>query len=83
MYSSPPLPTVDTLKENFGPGFRKSEGTEQNFFTIFAIFFPAATGILAGANISGDLKVRLSLWGGEYGHEQLTGYAYGIQGASQ
>uniref|UniRef100_A0A8C9MPX0 Solute carrier family 12 member 1 n=1 Tax=Serinus canaria TaxID=9135 RepID=A0A8C9MPX0_SERCA len=38
--------------ENFGPDFRSGEG----FFSVFAIFFPAATGILAGANISGDLK---------------------------
>ncbi|XP_071424995.1 solute carrier family 12 member 1 isoform X1 [Pithys albifrons albifrons] len=38
--------------ENFGPEFRSGEG----FFSVFAIFFPAATGILAGANISGDLK---------------------------
>ncbi|CAN0318862.1 unnamed protein product [Lampetra fluviatilis] len=37
--------------ENFGPDFRDGEG----FFSVFAIFFPAATGILAGANISGDL----------------------------
>ncbi|XP_022331098.2 solute carrier family 12 member 2-like isoform X2 [Crassostrea virginica] len=38
--------------ENFGPKFTEGE----NFFSVFAIFFPAATGILAGANISGDLK---------------------------
>ncbi|XP_022086932.1 solute carrier family 12 member 2-like isoform X2 [Acanthaster planci] len=40
------------LVENFGPDYRDGEG----FFSIFSIFFPAATGILAGANISGDLK---------------------------
>ncbi|XP_078478441.1 solute carrier family 12 member 1-like, partial [Lampetra planeri] len=38
--------------ENFAPDFRAGE----TFFTVFSIFFPAATGILAGANISGDLK---------------------------
>ncbi|KAM3843913.1 solute carrier family 12 member 2 isoform 2-T2 [Vipera latastei] len=42
---------AEIFSENFGPDFRKDE----TFFSVFAIFFPAATGILAGANISGDL----------------------------
>ncbi|XP_015260471.1 PREDICTED: solute carrier family 12 member 2 isoform X2 [Cyprinodon variegatus] len=40
----------DLMWENMGPDFR-----DETFFSVFAIFFPAATGILAGANISGDL----------------------------
>uniref|UniRef100_A0A8C5I4B4 Solute carrier family 12 member 2 n=1 Tax=Gouania willdenowi TaxID=441366 RepID=A0A8C5I4B4_GOUWI len=39
------------LWENMGPDFRG-----ETFFSVFSIFFPAATGILAGANISGDLS---------------------------
>lgn len=42
--------------DNFKADYRRHNGIENNFFTVFAIFFPAATGILAGANISGDLK---------------------------
>ncbi|KAK7794045.1 hypothetical protein R5R35_012989 [Gryllus longicercus] len=43
------------IAENFKPDYRQSEGVEHSFFSVFSIFFPAATGILAGANISGDL----------------------------
>lgn len=45
------------LKTNFFPDYRndKASGSTHDFFSVFSIFFPAATGILAGANISGDL----------------------------
>ncbi|KAK3600458.1 hypothetical protein CHS0354_013014, partial [Potamilus streckersoni] len=41
-----------TFTTNFGP--RYTDGN--SFFSVFAILFPSATGILAGANMSGDLK---------------------------
>nr|XP_022904226.1 bumetanide-sensitive sodium-(potassium)-chloride cotransporter [Onthophagus taurus] len=47
---------VSLFNENFFPDYRVFEGVHHNFFSVFAIFFPAATGILAGANISGDLR---------------------------
>ncbi len=48
------IPALDasTLWANAGPHFSAGE----NFFTVFALFFPAVTGIMAGANMSGDLR---------------------------
>ena len=42
----------EALSSNFRSGYTGSA----NFFTMFALFFPAATGIMAGANMSGDLR---------------------------
>ncbi|XP_063368078.1 bumetanide-sensitive sodium-(potassium)-chloride cotransporter-like [Cydia amplana] len=47
---------MTVLKNNMGPDYKFYEGVDHSFFSVFSIFFPAATGILAGANISGDLK---------------------------
>ncbi|KAL7034522.1 hypothetical protein ACKWTF_007999 [Chironomus riparius] len=46
------------LQTNILPDYRldKSTNKTHDFFSVFSIFFPAATGILAGANISGDLR---------------------------
>nr|XP_044617400.1 solute carrier family 12 member 3 isoform X2 [Equus asinus] len=43
----------DIFVQNLVPDWR---GVDGSFFGMFSIFFPSATGILAGANISGDLR---------------------------
>lgn len=48
---SNPSWTIQNLKDNWKPHFTNGE----SFFSVFAVFFPACTGIMAGANISGDL----------------------------
>ncbi|ETE66057.1 Solute carrier family 12 member 3, partial [Ophiophagus hannah] len=46
---------ANIFAQNFVPSWRGPDGS---FFGLFSIFFPSATGILAGANISGSCVVR-------------------------
>lgn len=43
---------VGDLSQNVAPAYGAGEG----FWTVFAIFFPAVTGIMSGVSMSGDLK---------------------------
>ncbi len=63
----------DVAIANLGSGYTPSE----SIFTMFALFFPAATGIMAGANMSGDLKEPdKSLPLGTFGAIAVTGVIY-------
>uniref|UniRef100_A0A4W6F5M7 Solute carrier family 12 member 8 n=1 Tax=Lates calcarifer TaxID=8187 RepID=A0A4W6F5M7_LATCA len=44
--------SADLLSSNTKPDYSLGE----NFFTVFGVFFPAATGVMAGFNMSSDLQ---------------------------
>eukprot|EP00057_Strongylocentrotus_purpuratus_P034863 XP_796834.3 PREDICTED: solute carrier family 12 member 8 isoform X2 [Strongylocentrotus purpuratus] len=42
----------EAFHNNTGADYKEGE----NFFTVFGVFFPTATGVMAGINMSGDLR---------------------------
>ena len=43
---------TEIFQNNSHPDYQDGE----TFFTVFGVFFPTATGVFAGINMSGDLR---------------------------
>lgn len=64
----------DTFTRNWDSDYRTQQGVVYDFFQVFAIFFPSVTGIQAGANISGDLRVSTNNFRSKRAHHTLHCY---------